>query len=240
MSTQTSTPDKTIHAGTLTEKTAFINVSPTSRLSSAIIASWLLRNSVSHWKNHSTTRNLLQLGAAGYLFYRGLSGNCPISAALGDTGRHTHSINIRDTFVVRQPKELVYYAWRQLEELPLFLQHVKSITLLENGRSHWAIHTPKGLPDIEWDAEVIEDREGEMFSWRSLPGSSIETAGKIVLRDFPGNATQVRVLISYRPPAGYIGSTFAKLFTPAFKKMVREDIAHFQDYIDHFHSEMLL
>src|SRR5689334_17717439 len=138
MSKQSPAPDKTIHAGTLTEKTAFINVSPQSRLSSAIIASWLLSNSFSHWKKHSTTRNLLQLGTAGYLLYRGLSGNCPLSAALGVKGKHTHSINIRDTFIVQQPKELVYYAWRQLADLPLFLQHVKSITLLDEKRSHWA------------------------------------------------------------------------------------------------------
>jgi uncharacterized membrane protein len=240
MSNQIPAPNKTIHAGALTEKTAFINVSPSSRLSSAIIASWLLRNSLSHWKDRSSTRHLLQLGAAGYLFYRGLSGNCPVSAMLGDKGRHTHSINIRETFVVQQPKQLVYYAWSQLANLPLFLKHVKSIEVLENGRSHWAIHTPKGLPDIEWEAEIVEDHPGEMFSWRSLPGSSIETAGKVTMRDFPGGATQVRVLISYRPPAGYIGSMLARVFTPAFKRMVKEDIAHFQEYVGHFQSELLL
>lgn len=239
MNHPSSKPDNTIHAGALTEKTAFINVSPSARLSSAIIASWLLRNGLSHWKRHSTTRNVLQLGAAGYLLYRGLSGNCPISAAMGVKGKHNHSINIRDTFIIKQPKELVYYAWSQLENLPLFLDHVKDIRLLGGGRSHWVINTPKGLPTIEWDAEVVEDRVGEMFSWRSLAGSSIETAGKVSLRDFPGNATQVKVLISYRPPAGFIGSTFAKLLTPAFERMVREDIANFQEYISHFEQELL-
>ncbi|MBS1566540.1 MAG: cyclase/dehydrase [Bacteroidetes bacterium] len=231
-------PDKTIHAGTLTEKTSFINVSNSGRLSSAVIASWLFNNSVSHWKKHSTTRNLLQLGAAGYLLYRGLSGNCPISAAMGVKGRHNHSINIRETFIVQHPRELVYYAWSQLEDLPLFLQHVREITVTGEGRSHWVIDTPKGLPTIEWDAEIVEDHEGEMFSWRSLPGSSIETAGKVLLREFPGDSTQVKVMISYRPPAGFIGSTYAKLFTPAFEKMVKEDIANFQEYIDHFHPEI--
>jgi len=231
MSKQSSIPHKTIHAGAVYEKTDSINVSPAARLSSALIGSLLFKNSISHWRSHSSLRNMLQMGVGSYLLYRGLSGNCPISADMGVKGKHNRSVNIRETFIVKQPRDIVYNAWRQPPEFgPLFLQHIREIILLGNGRSHWVINTPKGLPTIELDTEIVEEREGEMFGWRSLPGSTIETAGKVSLRDFPGNATQVRVVITYRPPAGYIGTTFSRLFTPAFEKMVREDIANFHEY----------
>jgi len=232
MSKQSSIPARTIHAGALYEKTDAVNVSPSGRISSVLIGSLILNVGISHWKEHSALRNMLRLGAAGYFLYRGISGNCPVSAAVGVKGKHNRSVNIRETFIVQQPKEVLYDAWREIGSRPLFLRHVKEIKILGDGRSHWVINTPKGLPTIELDAEIVEEHEGEMFGWRSLPGSTIETAGKVSLRDFPGNATQVSVVISYRPPAGYIGTTFAKLFTPAFEKMVREDIANFQEYFE--------
>jgi len=230
MSKQSSIPAKTIHAGALYEKTDSINVSPAARVSSVLIGSLLMNNGISGWKQHSALRNILQLGTAGYFLYRGLSGNCPLSAAMGVKGKHNQSVNIRETFIVNQPREILYHAWRHLGNRPLFLQHVKEIKLLGDGRSHWVINTPKGLPTVELDTEIVEEHEGEMFGWRSLPGSTIETAGKVTLRDFAGDATQVRVVITYRPPAGFIGTTFAKLFTPSFEKMVREDIANIQQY----------
>jgi uncharacterized membrane protein len=232
--------DNTIHAGSLYEQSAFINVSNPGRLSSALVGALLLRNSVNGWMDRSAGNSLLRLAAASYLLYRGVSGNCPISAAMGQQGKHNRSVNIRETFIVNQPRELVYFAWRRLEDLPLFLRHVKEITLRDDTHSHWVIDTPGHLPVIEWDAEIVEDSEGEMMSWRSLPGSSIETAGKVVLMDFPGNATQVRIMISYRPPAGYIGSTLAKLLTPTFERMVQEDIGNFKEYMESFRPEILL
>jgi uncharacterized membrane protein len=231
--------DKTIHATALYEKTAFLNVSTPGRIVSAIIGTLLLNKGL-YRRRQSLLMNMARLAAGSYLLYRGVSGNCPLSAALGDKGRHTRSINIRKTFVVNQPREVVYYAWRQLEELPAFLQHIKEIKLLDDGRSHWVIEALPGLPRLEWDAALVEDREGRMLSWRSLPGSSVETAGKISLRDFAGNATEVRLMITYRPPAGQLGATLAKLLTPAFEKMVREDIDRFKQYIERYKPEMLI
>jgi len=232
MSKQSSIPARTIHAGALYEKTDAVNVSPSGRISSVLIGSLLFNAGISHWKKHSTLRNMLQLGAAGYFLYRGISGNCPVSAVLGVRGKHNRSVNIRESFIVDQPKEVLYDTWRYLGDRPLFLQHVKEIKPLDNGRTHWVINTPKGLPTIELDTEIVQEREGEMFGWRSLPGSTIETAGKVTLRDFAGNATRVSVVISYRPPAGDVGTGVARLFTPAFEKMVREDIANFQQYLE--------
>ncbi len=59
----------------------------------------------------------------------------------------------------------------------------------------------------------------------------IETAGKLNFSDV-GNSTQINVLITYRPPAGYIGSTIAKYLNPTLKKYVEEDILKFKSYIE--------
>ena len=36
-----------------------------------------------------------------------------------------------------------------------------------NGRSHWVAKAPAGQ-QVEWDAEIVEDRPGELIAWRAL------------------------------------------------------------------------
>ena len=59
----------------------------------------------------------------------------------------------------------------------------------------------------------------------------IETAGKLNFDDRPGG-TQVTVLITFRPPAGYIGSAIGNFLNPTLKKIIEQDILKFKDYIE--------
>jgi uncharacterized membrane protein len=93
------------------------------------------------------------------------------------------------------------------------------------------LKTPGRVPSVEWNAEIIDQEEGRELSWRSLPGSKIETAGKINFADTTGG-TEVNVLITYRPPAGYIGTAVAGFVNPTLKKMVEEDLSRFKKYIE--------
>ncbi len=218
------------HAGKLYEKTNVINVSEPGRIISAAAGTLLYVISLSGKKNK--IGNVVRYGAL-YLIYRGLSGNCPISAALNknDVQKHVPAINIRTAFNVNAPRKFVYDAWRDLEKLPSFLKHIKTIKVLDDIHSHWVLKTPGKFPVIEWDAEIVEQEGERELSWRSLPGSMIETAGKLNFSDV-GNSTQINVLITYRPPAGYIGSIIAKYLNPTFKKFVEEDVLKFKNYIE--------
>jgi uncharacterized membrane protein len=165
--------------------------------------------------------------------YRGISGNCPVSAMIqkNEIEEHTPSVNIRTSLIVNAPRKGVYDAWRNLERLPRFLKHIKKINVIDAIHSHWILKTPGRIPAIEWDAEIIEQEDGRELSWRSLPGSNIETAGKINFADTTGG-TELIVLITYRPPAGYIGSAIARLMNSTFKNMVEQDVMSFKTYIE--------
>jgi uncharacterized membrane protein len=126
---------------------------------------------------------------------------------------------------------MVYDAWRDLERLPRFLKHIKKIKVKDAIHSHWLLKTPGNIPAVEWDAEIIDQEESRELSWRSLPGSMVETAGKINFADTAGG-TELIILITYRPPAGYIGSTIARLVNPAFKNIVEQDVLSFKKYIE--------
>lgn len=218
------------HAQRLYEKSNIINVSEHGRIISAATGTLLYVLSLTGKK--SKIGNALRYGAL-YLIYRGISGNCPVSAYLNtnEIQQHTRAINIRTSLKLNAPKKLVYDTWRDFEKLPHFLKHIKKVKVIDEMHSHWALKTPGKFPVVEWDAEVIEQEGERELSWRSLPGSMIETAGKL---NFTGadNTTQMDVLITYRPPAGYIGSTVAKYLNSTLKKYVEDDILKFKKYIE--------
>ena len=214
----------------LYESTNVLNVSNRGRIFSmaAGTAMYLL----SGGRNQGLLKKLVRFGGL-YFLYRGISGNCPVSAMLqkNDLTAHTPSVNIRLSFMVHAPRKMVYDAWRNLERLPRFLKHIRKIKVTNAIHSHWVLKTPGRVPAVEWDAEIIEQEDARELSWRSLPGSMIETAGKINFADTL-NGTELIILITYRPPAGYIGSTIAKLMNPTFRNMVKQDLLRFKEYIE--------
>ena len=87
------------------------------------------------------------------------------------------------------------------------------------------------MPVVAWWAEIIDQEENREISWRSLPGSKIETAGKIHFADTTGG-TEVNLTISYRPPAGYIGGAAAAVINPWLRKLIEEDLVRFKEHIE--------
>ena len=218
------------HARKLYEKTNVLNVNEHARVLSAAAGTLLYVISLTGKK--SKLGNVLRYGAL-YMIYRGISGNCAVTAALNKSGvqKHVPAVNIRTSFIADAPRKLVYDTWRDFEKLPDILKHVKKITVIDEIHSQWVIKTKSNLPAIEWNAEIIEQEDERELSWRSLPGSTVATAGKLNFAD-AGSGTKVDILISYRPPAGYIGSTLAKYFNPTFKRLAQEDFLKFKNYVE--------
>jgi uncharacterized membrane protein len=216
-------------AGKLYESSNVLNVGKTERILS--LATGLLFYSISAGRQNLLKRSLRYGGI--YLLYRGVSGNCPAKAFLqNDKPKiHTPAVNIRTSFIIRAPGKIVYESWRNVEQLPRFFRHIKEITVTDDRHSHWVLKTPRNAPNVEWHAEIIDQEENRELSWRSLPGSKIETAGKINFTD-SYSGTMVSVLISYRPPAGHIGSFVAGFINPSLKKMIEHDLSNFKRYIE--------
>lgn len=176
---------------------------------------------------------VVKLGAGGYLLNRGITGHCRLYAQVGKKTTAPININIRSTFTINKSREEVYNFWRRLENLPLFMNHLERVDIIDDERSHWVLKLPTGLANVSWDAEIVRDIPGELIGWSSLPGSMIDNAGKVRFRDtFNDHVTRVDVVISYQPPAGGIGASLAHVLNPVFRKMVDEDILNFKQYMD--------
>ena len=181
----------------------------------------------------SPISNLIKASSGAGILLRGITGFCPVYDYFDIDGNKTTSVNIRNTFIVNKPRHEVYAFWRKLENLPLFMRHLETVQELDNKKSHWEAKIPNNMVTIKWEAEIVKEEKDSLLSWQSLPGATIENAGKVEFRDALGDrGTELRIMITYRPPAGNIGSQVARLFNPLFEKMVKEDITNFKQFIE--------
>lgn len=164
---------------------------------------------------------LLGAGAGALLLTRGVTGHSALYERL-DLDSTASTVAVRAAITVNRPVEEVYRFWRDLRNLPRFMRHLHTVTLDDSGRSHWVAKAPVTGASIEWDAEIVEERQDEWIHWRSVSGSRIVSEGSVAFRRAPaGRGTEVHVNLHYRPPAGV---ALAQLLGPVTAKMLKREI----------------
>jgi uncharacterized membrane protein len=131
----------------------------------------------------------------------------------------------------RSPEECYRY-WRDIEKLPTFLSHLKSVRVMGEKQSHWVSSMPHGK-DIEWDAEITEDTPNELLSWRSLPGADVPNSGSVRFeRAHGGRGTMVRVRMQYELPARIGASLVSAVVGRDPGLRVRKDLMRFKQLLE--------
>jgi uncharacterized membrane protein len=214
------------------KKTERQNIDQGERFLSLIGGSYLLYKSLKNSIDHPLLA-IQGLAASGLLIYRGATGICPVYERLGKDTTDPEAITITETIVVNAPREKVYAFWRELSNLPKFMEHLKRVTPIDETRSHWEANTPGHVIPLKWNAEITREEENAYLGWQSIEGSMIENAGKVEFKDTMNQiGTELYVEISYFPPAGSVGRGVASLFNGVFEKMIREDIQSFKQYAE--------
>lgn len=205
-----------------------VNVSREERGLSLLVGAYFLADALGK-KNKS----FIEAAFAGYLLFRGATGNCPAYTAIGKTkpDNHSRNVNIQITQIVNKPRKEVYEFWREVENLPLFMEHLKNVESLNDKISLWEAKIPGGIGKVRWKSEIVKEIPYELLGWQSLPGSSIYNAGKVEFKDL-GDATEMHVVISYHAPGGIPGEGAARLINPVFKELLEEDVKNFKWYIE--------
>jgi uncharacterized membrane protein len=150
------------------------------------------------------------LPIAGALIGRAVSGRCAVNRMLGRNSalddepsspvtsvRRGEGVRVDETIVLNRPRGEVYRFWRNLENLPRFMDHLEAVTMLDERRSHWTAKGPAGSR-VEWDAEIHDEIPNELIAWRSLPGSEVDNAGSVHFMPTENGDTEVRVVLRVR------------------------------------------
>lgn len=135
----------------------------------------------------------------------------------------------RTAFIARPPAELFRF-WRQLDNLPRFMDNLESVTVLDEHRSHWVAKGPLGTR-VEWDAEVHNEIPDELIAWRSLPGSEVDQAGSVHFTP-TGEGTDVRVVLRYAAPAGKLGDAVARLLGDDPSQQIADDLRRLKQVME--------
>jgi len=201
---------------------------------------------------------LLLLATGGYLAFRGATGHCYISEALAgsrntrnngqsqpkplsqDDPHHPKAtvipagsgINVSKNITINRPVSDVYGFWRNFENLPKIMQHLESVSILDDGRSHWVAKAPIGMT-VAWDAEMISDEPNQRIAWRSLEGATVPNTGSVLFKEaYGGRGTEIRIELKYDPPGGGLGAAVAKLLGEEPSVQIQEDLYRFRQLME--------
>ena len=180
------------------------------------------------------------------LLNRAASGYCPAYHAMGisthdrsDTaslGRPKvltdRAIKVKQSITVQRSSQDLYRYWRQVENLPKVMSHIRSVVAINEHQSHWIVDTLPHAPEIEWDAEIINEVDDERIGWRTLKGAVVEHAGSVVFEAIDGATTKVTVTLQYDPPGGPLGAALASLLGQDPAKKIGEDLARFKEVME--------
>jgi uncharacterized membrane protein len=198
-------------------------------------------------KRQSTSRtDLLQrwgpIAGAGVLALIALSkrsktgvalavGSGLVAQRLVDSGR-AKKFHAEASFALNSSPEEAFRLWRNFENLPLFMRHLQSVTVTSDRRSEWKAAGPLGR-EVQWTAEIVDERTNEWIIWRSLPGSDFFHSGSVEFRTAPGQrGTIVTAVMDYIPPGGALGRAVATLAGKDPEFTLREDLRRFKALVE--------
>jgi uncharacterized membrane protein len=215
-----------------TRRTHDVNVGRGERWGSIIAGAALV---TCGFKRRSFSGTALALLGGG-LLDRGMTGYCRLYQALGiDTARGSEApqvIEVAKAITIDESPEELYRFWRHFENLPCFMSHLKSVSSIGGGRSHWVATAPLGRT-VEWDAELTEERDNELIAWHSLEGARIPNHGRVRFQGAPGGrGTEVHVTLAYQPPMGRLGSSVAKLFGEEPGQQLEADLRRLKSFME--------
>lgn len=139
---------------------------------------------------------------------------------------------LRVSVSVRCDRQQAFEVWRNFRNLPLFMTDISSVEVISESRSHWIIDLPRG-PKMEWDAEIIAEREGEMIAWESLDNPRIHQSGTIQFQDNRrGEGTLISLSLSYELLGGDLAELAATLMLEDPKTLVLQNLRRFKAFLE--------
>lgn len=212
------------------------NVSETERLVSAAAGVLLVKAGL----HHRGLTGLVGMGLGVAMVHRGYTGQCGLYKYLGVSATQPasphqyfdHGIHVKAAVTIDKPADELYAFWRKFDNLPTFMGHLNSVTVVDDKKSKWVAKGPMNT-EVKWDAEIINDVPGELIAWRSLAGAQVDNAGSVRFIAGPeGRGTEVRVNLDYIPPGRTVGKWVAKLFGEEPSQQIHQDLRKFKQLME--------
>jgi uncharacterized membrane protein len=133
--------------------------------------------------------------------------------------------SVEKSIMVDVPVSTAYNQWTQFEEFPEFMDGVEEVR--QEGDTHLFWQANIGGKNVEWEAEIFEQRPDEQISWRSTTGAY--NAGTVRFEPSPDGGTRVFLRLEYEPEGFFenVGSTLGFV-----DRRVEGDLERFKEFIE--------
>lgn len=177
-------------------------------------------------------RGVLTAIAGGSLAYHGATAEKSLTDKVSDAVGINQSLKVEKTVTIRKSAEELYNYWHNFENLPTFMKHVKSVTVMDGTRSHWIANAPLGQ-SVEWDADIIKDEPNHLIAWTSAENAEVNHSGFVRFSPAPGDrGTEVKVVLEYDIPGGRVSAAIAKLFGEEPEQQIGDELRRFKQLME--------
>jgi uncharacterized membrane protein len=175
----------------------------------------------------------VMLGLAGLgVLVRSLT-NMDASRLTG-IGAGRRAVEVQKTININAPVEKVFDFWTHYGNFPHFMSNVREVRDHGNGRSHWVVAGPAGIP-VSWEAEITQYEPNRILAWKSIERSIVENAGIIHFQPNDRGGTRVHIQLAYNPPGGALGHALARVFGADPKSEMDSDLVRVKTMLETGH-----
>jgi uncharacterized membrane protein len=176
--------------------------------------------------------NRVATSAGASLVARGISGFCPVNAMIGRNSDRSDTrvalggdrgVHVFESITINRPSPELFRFWRDFSNLPRFMEHLDDVRVISPVRSIWTAKAPVGMR-VKWEADIINEIEGELIGWQSTENADVATAGSVRFVPSESGGTEIVVHLQYEPPAGKLGSLVAAMFGEEPSQQIRSDL----------------
>jgi uncharacterized membrane protein len=180
--------------------------------------------------SENTKKSRLAMATAAVLGVTALDVIC--SQRVTRMGARPGAIHVEKSVTINRSAEELYNFWHNFEDLPRFMKHLISVRKTGDNRWHWVARGPARM-NIEWDAEIVDEKPNQYIAWRSLEGADVDNIGAVYFEAAPGGrGIVIRAVLEYRPPAGILGAQIAKLFGEEPEMQLNVDLHRFKQMME--------
>lgn len=137
---------------------------------------------------------------------------------------------VEKSIVVNVPVNTAYNQWTQFEEFPQFMEGIEEVRQLDDKRLYWRANIAG--KNVEWEAEIGEQKPDKHISWRSTTGA--HNAGAVGFMEEGSDQTRVTLRLEYEPEGFFenVGSALGFV-----DNRVQGDLERFKTFIESRSSE---
>jgi uncharacterized membrane protein len=146
-------------------------------------------------------------------------------------GAGRRAVEVNKTIRIAAPVHQVFEFWTKFEQYPQFMETVREVRITGEGRSHWVLEGPGGIP-IEWNLRVVCHEPPTKLAWKTEPDSAVQHTGLVLFKANDEGGTTVHIQMSYNPVAGALGDSAAALVGYDLKSVLDEEVMRMKTAIE--------